>query len=112
MTTAIDVYESLPSCERCGKRYTELNTYAFVGLFSGHVNDPICDACVEKGEHGGGQKLNLSRPEENADYRECCRCGGTIDVEYWPDPYAWEIAMDDTPVWECRACRKQSADDI
>jgi hypothetical protein len=44
---------------------------------------------------------------------KCCRCGKVgDDVTYGPDPFAEEIAGDDTPVWECEECRYQSAMDI
>lgn len=42
----------------------------------------------------------------------CCSCGCTEDLEYGHDPFAEEIGHDDTPVWECVACRYQSAMDI
>jgi len=46
----------------------------------------------------------------------CSECGtsGTEKnpVTWGPDPYAEEIAGDDTPVWECQKCRHESADEI
>lgn len=49
MTTAIEVYDPLPVCEECGKSYTGLNKCDFAQFFDCVVDDPICDACIEKG---------------------------------------------------------------
>jgi len=43
---------------------------------------------------------------------KCCSCGCTDNLEWGPDPYAYDINNDDTPVWECDHCREQSAMDI
>ena len=48
----------------------------------------------------------------NADTQVCCDCGGTENLEYGPDPFAEEIGGNETPVWECSACRHESAMDI
>lgn len=47
----VEVYELIPACERCGKTYGGLNEYEFVSFLSGDVDDPICDACIEKEGH-------------------------------------------------------------
>ena len=49
MNTAIAVYDPMPVCECCGKLYTGLNDYEFVGLFAGDADQPICDSCIENG---------------------------------------------------------------
>jgi hypothetical protein len=47
-----------------------------------------------------------------SDKPTCITCGTTENLEYGPDPFAEEIHGDDTPVWECEACRYESARDI
>lgn len=42
----------------------------------------------------------------------CNMCNSMLDLRFAPDPYAEEINYDDTPVWECDACRHESAQDI
>lgn len=45
----------------------------------------------------------------------CVRCNGLFaepDITYAPDPYHSDINQDDTPVWECDKCRRESHDDI
>ena len=42
----------------------------------------------------------------------CCRCGTTENLEYGPEPYNSDINNDQTPVWECKKCRWNSAMDI
>jgi len=44
---------------------------------------------------------------------KCERCGKQgDDVTYEPDPYAQEIRNNDTPVWMCADCRRESSRDI
>ena len=45
----------------------------------------------------------------------CVGCGKWFceeHIEYSPDPYAYDVGNDDTPVWECDDCRMESAADI
>lgn len=54
------------------------------------------------------------RNEEDGKHK-CIACGGYYEEPYIifeSDPYADEIHGDNTPVWECRACRYQSCADI
>lgn len=48
--------------------------------------------------------------------RVCHKCGAESTPEnpitWGPDPFAEEIDGDDTPIWECKNCRDESADDI
>ncbi len=42
----------------------------------------------------------------------CVHCGRTDNLEFGPDPYRHDVHGDDTPMWECKACRHGSAMDI
>lgn len=44
--------------------------------------------------------------------RECEVCGEVVECTYGPDPFAYDIHGDDTPVWECDQCRYESGRDI
>jgi hypothetical protein len=53
------------------------------------------------------------KSKKMSDYKKCCSCGKVgDDVTYEPDPYAYDIDGNDTPVWECSACRDASELDI
>jgi len=47
---------------------------------------------------------------------KCIKCGRSDTEENpvtkAPDPFDSEINGDDTEVWECEECRRESADDI
>lgn len=50
---------------------------------------------------------------DNSDYKKCCSCGKVgDDVTFEADPFAEEMNGNDTPVWECADCRRESAMDI
>jgi len=49
---------------------------------------------------------------EKQNIARCEICGSTKNVTFAPDPYACEIAHDNTKVYECDFCRRQSADEI
>lgn len=46
----------------------------------------------------------------DADLYRFSDCAG--EVTYGPDPAAWELYDDDTPVWMCEEHRYQSAMDV
>jgi hypothetical protein len=56
-------------------------------------------------------------PEPVNDQQQCFRCHKVFSVaaqQIWlaPDSFNVEINDDHTPVWECKACREASAEDI
>ena len=50
--------------------------------------------------------------EQEVEKPKCIFCGATEDLEWAPDPYVWELYGDDTDVWECKSCRRESCADI
>jgi hypothetical protein len=56
-------------------------------------------------------------PDFDMDLQECFRCHKVFSVaaqQIWlaPDPFNEEINDDHIPVWECKACREASAEDL
>lgn len=51
----------------------------------------------------------------SSDLKMCVKCRNFFCLEhitFAPDPYAQEINVDQTNVWECEDCRQKSSDDI
>lgn len=43
---------------------------------------------------------------------KCEGCGTDEDITLGPCPYAYDVNGDDTPVWLCKTCSQQRADDV
>ena len=55
----------------------------------------------------------LKKAKESRGPRECVHCGKKGKDVYWDvDPYNQDINGDDTKMWICNKCAKESADDI
>ena len=42
----------------------------------------------------------------------CVSCSKKVLCYFGPDPYAEEVCGDETPLWECKICREESAWEI
>lgn len=80
------------------------------------IQDAIRRAPWPPEEKEGDKNMPYGFSEISQEGRVCHKCGAESTPEnpitWGPDPFAEEIDGDDTPIWECKNCRDESADDI